>query len=61
MLCMTREPIMRDICFTEEIRNAGPGVEMWTCNSSYLGGRGRRIMVWGRSRQKHETLLEKEK
>jgi hypothetical protein len=28
MLCMTREPIMHDICFTEEIRNAGPGVEM---------------------------------
>jgi hypothetical protein len=30
-----------------------------TCGPSYLGGRSRRIMVHGQSRQKYETLSEK--
>jgi hypothetical protein len=28
-------------------------------NTSYIGGRGRRITVWGQPRQKHETSSEK--
>jgi hypothetical protein len=30
------------------------------CNPSYSGGRGRRILVPGQPRQKHETLSEKQ-
>jgi O-glycosyl hydrolase len=38
----------------------GSGVALLTCNPSYSRGGGRRIMVWGWLRKKHETLPKKQ-
>jgi hypothetical protein len=36
------------------------GVVAYISNPSYLGGRGRRILVWGQPEQKYKTLSEKQ-
>jgi hypothetical protein len=40
-------------------QRTNPGMILCVCNLSYMGGRGRKIMVWGQSGERAQTLFEK--
>jgi hypothetical protein len=48
--------IVREILFQKQV-----GVMVHICNSNYVGGRGRRIVVWGQPQAKmYDVLWKKE-